>query len=383
MKAFAATHRGLEKVLCRELLDMGINAPEPETGGVGFDADDRQLYRANLGLRTASRVVVRVATFRARTFPELERHAKKIGWEELVSPGLAAHFRVTSKKSKLYHEDGIAERFATAVLGRTSGVSIVASREETDAGERDVTASPVSQRFMVRFHRDVCTVSVDSSGPLLHRRGYRIDAGKAPIRETLAAGLLLASGWTGKAPLADPFCGSGTIPIEAAMMARRIAPGLGRRFGFEVWPRFDRAAYSAVTSELKAQAIPPNGHPILGADRDAGAIEAAAANAGRAQVAADIEWRCDPLSALVPPAIPGWLVTNPPYGGRLGDRSDLRDLYAQLGHVLRRTCPRWQVAMISADRKLAQQVGLEWRELLATENGGLPIRFVTAEVPAR
>jgi putative N6-adenine-specific DNA methylase len=382
MRAFAATHPGLEGILRLELEQLGARAIEGEAGGVGFDADLPLLYRANLALATASRVIVRVATFKARTFGELERHAKKVGWEEYIAPGAIAHFRVTSKKSKLFHEDGIAERLTTALQARVSGVDVLASRAEADDRERDVTVVPTIQRFVVRFHRDGCTLSADSSGSLLHRRGYRLDSGKAPLRETLAAGLVLASGWTAGAPLIDPFCGSGTIPIEAAMIARRMPPGWRRRFGFERWPGFDRHRYDEVRAELAAAILPSVGASILGADRDAGAIRGARENAERSGTVADIEWRCQALSALTAPPGAGWVITNPPYGARLKTGGDLRNLYAQLGHLLRRQCPGWRATIVGADRVLEGQVGLDWAEGLTTENGGLPMRFLSAAVPA-
>lgn len=374
VRALVVTHLGLEPVLVAELAGLGLRG-EPISGGVEFEASLLDVARANLMLRTAGRVLVRVDSFRARTFPELERHAAKLPWTRFLSPGAPVHFRVTAKKSRLSHERAIAERLVRALQAVAPKVRIVAGRADADTDE-DV------QRFVVRFHRDVCTVSADSSGAPLHRRGYRLDTGKAPLRETLAAGLLLASGWDGTTPLVDPFCGSGVIPIEAATLARRIPPGRNRHFAIERWPGFDATAFQAVRAAADLASLPASPVPILGGDRDAGAVRSAAANAERAGVSADVRWQQQPLSATVLDGPPGAIVTNPPYGARIGGRASLRDLYAQLGNVLRRQGAGWTVTIVSADRELDGQVGLPWTELIRTENGGLPVRFIRAELPA-
>jgi putative N6-adenine-specific DNA methylase len=231
---------------------------------------------------------------------------------------------------------------------------------------------------VVRLLHDRCTVSIDSSGALLHRRGYRLATAKAPLRETLAAAALLASEWRPDAPLLDPMCGSGTIPIEAALIARRIAPGVRRRFAFEHWPERDPGRWSVLIEEASSRALARAPAPIQGSDRDAGAIDAARANAERAGVAADVELVRRPLSAIEPPAGAGWIVTNPPYGARVGERDALRDLYATLGAVVRRRCPGWAVSMISASARLERQTGLAFQELARTRSGGIPVRLLRA-----
>jgi Predicted N6-adenine-specific DNA methylase len=168
-------------------------------------------------------------------------------------------FRVTSRKSRLYHQDAVAQRMMGAVAARLSGIPA--------GGD-----SP--QEFIVRLFRDECTVSADASGDLLHRRGYRLASGKAPLRETLAAAMLAAAGWDRVAPLLDPMCGSGTIPIEAALLARRVPPGLGRGFAFERWPGFDADAWEAVRATARGRILPQAPSPIQGSDRDAGAVAA-------------------------------------------------------------------------------------------------------------
>jgi putative N6-adenine-specific DNA methylase len=230
---------------------------------------------------------------------------------------------------------------------------------------------------------DRCLISIDSSGELLHRRGYREATAKAPIRETLAAALLLAVDWRGATPVLDPFCGSGTIAIEAALLARRIPPGLQRRFAFMGWPDFDRQQWADIHGEAERGVLPRAPVAILGSDRDAGAIEAARANAGRAGVAGDITFEQQAVSAIQPPAEPGWICTNPPYGVRVSERAELRNLYARLGKVVRAKCAGWNLAMFSADPRLERATGLTFRRVLSTVNGGIPVRVVRAMMGRR
>ncbi|HEX2190502.1 MAG TPA: hypothetical protein VHG51_16455, partial [Longimicrobiaceae bacterium] len=240
LSLFAVTAPGLEELCAAELREMGI-AAAAEPGGAAWEGTRAQLFDANLRLRTAGRVLVRVAEFRARTWFELERHARRVPWERWVRPRGAVRLRVASKKSKLYHEGAIAERLLDAVArsaGPLGSAGTARGGDEEDEGAE-------GQLFVVRFHYDRCTLSVDSSGALLHLRGYRQALAKAPLRETLAAAMLLGSGWDGAAPLLDPMCGSGTVAIEGALLARKVAPGLAspdrtpRRYAFLEWPDHD------------------------------------------------------------------------------------------------------------------------------------------------
>jgi putative N6-adenine-specific DNA methylase len=333
-------------------------------------------------LRTASRVVARAGEFRARGFGELERHVAKLPWREFMQPGTAAVLRVTCRKSKLYHEGAVAERVGR-VLADVAGVSVL----ETDVDDDDVDhATSPGQLVIVRFLRDECTISVDSSGALLHQRGYRQAIAKAPLRETIAGALLLASGWRGDSPLVDPLCGSGTIPIEAALLARHIAPGIAnidftpRTFAFRQWPGFEPAAWDDVVASARSD-VRDECPVIVGSDRDAGAIAAARANAARAGVADNVEFRRTALSSIEPPADSGHVVTNPPYGVRVGERRDLHALYAALGDTMRRQFAGWRVTILAADDALVRTTGLPFVERLATRNGGIPVRLLTTVRP--
>jgi putative N6-adenine-specific DNA methylase len=372
LSAFAVTAPGVETICAAELRALGIDGTV-EDGGISWTADLASVARANLWSRTASRVLVRVAEFKAKAFFELELNAKKIKWEQFTPNGATIGFRVTCRKSKLYHSDAVAERLAQSVKRRIPSVEI-----SSDASADDSPASDATQLFVVRVLRDVCTISADSSGALLHFRGYRQALAKAPLRETLAAAMLLAAEWRGDTALADPMCGSGTIPIEAALIARRIAPGRSRHFAFQRWPGAKRANWSKLLDEARAGELPRSPVSIFGADRDAGAIDAARANAERAGVSGDVSFVQQPISALRLDATRSAVITNPPYGVRVGETPDLKNLYAQIGNVLRKQPADWVFGMLSADPNLERHTRLTLEERFRTKNGGIPVRFVMA-----
>jgi putative N6-adenine-specific DNA methylase len=351
---------GLEQLAADELDALGLSV-ELDTGGVAFRAGLRELYQANLYSRVASRILARIAQFGATAFWELEKRARAIHWADFVEPGRAVTFRVTSKKSKLYHQDGIAERLGSALVGAVPGASV--SDEEG------------AQEFVVRVFRDRVTVSIDSSGALLHQRGYRLAAAKAPLRENLGAALIMAARWDPTRPLLDPFAGSGTMPIEAALIARRIPPGWRRPFAFEQWPGFDDRAWRAVRVEAESNMLPRAAAPIHGSDRDAGAIESATANAQRAGVSADIEWRRAAVSEAAVPEPAGWIVSNPPYGVRVSEGKQLRDLFARLGQLAIERYRHWTIALLAADPRLIAATGLVLEDALRFRNGGIPVRL--------
>lgn len=359
-----------------ELRALGIDSATAVAGGVTFVGSVEDVYRVNLWLRTASRVIARVGEFHARGFSEVEKHGRRQAWERFLAPRRAVRLRVTCRKSRLYHSGAVAERLAGAINARLSGTRSI---RVVQAAEEEVEEDG-SQLIIARLFRDVCTLSVDTSGALLHLRGYRLATAKAPVRETLAAAMVLASAWDPAAPLLDPFCGSGTIAIEGALIARRIPPGLRRRFAFMEWPDFHAERWAGLINDARAGMLPVAPGPIQASDRDGGAVEAARANAERAEVAGEIEFREAALSAIAPSPGPGWLVTNPPYGVRVGERERLRNLYAQLGNIARRKCPGWTLALLSADAQLDRQVKIPFEQVLRTRNGGIPVRLVRAVV---
>lgn len=384
--AWAVAAPGVEPLLEAELRALGFADATASTGGVRFACDALGLARANLQSRLASRVVARLGHFTALAFHELERAARRVEWTRMLGANATYRLRVTAKKSRLYHSDAIAQRVAEAIERAVPGARRVDGPAKDDDepldGEPQALGLPAdaasAQLFVVRFEHDRCTVSADSSGALLHRRGYRQAVAKAPMRETLAAAMLAALRYDATQPLVDPFCGSGTLLIEAAMMARRIAPGSWRSFACERWPEVPAVAWTEVRTTAAEQVLPRAAAAIIGADRDAGAVAAAAANAARAGVQADVEILQRPLAATQLPPGPGLVATNPPYGVRVSERGPLRDLYSTLGRVMREQGRGWRLAMLSADRALDGHTGLRFTERLRTSNGGIPVRVVEA-----
>ncbi len=392
---FASTAPGLESIAAGELKALGVKGRQ-EVGGVAFGGDLDRIYKTNLWLRTASRVVTRLGQFHASTFYELERRSKKLPWADFLPAIGSVKVRVTCRNSRLYHSEAVAERVLSAiarVAPHEVDLQIAAStpedggHEETDATATGKAvpngdATDRSQSFVVRIVHDECEISADSSGELLHRRGYRTEVAKAPLRETLAAAMVLASGWRANEPLVDPMCGSGTIPIEAALIARGIAPGVNRRFQFMNWPNFDEALWNDILDQARSSVIDAP-LDIQGSDRDVGAVSAATRNAGRAGVSHDIRFATSALSASLAELEDqtdgdGWILTNPPYGVRIGERGDLRDLYATLGAILRNK-RGWRIGILTSDAALAGQMRQPLRSRFDSRNGGIPVSFLVSE----
>jgi putative N6-adenine-specific DNA methylase len=374
--AFAVTAPGLEPILAHELTALGLKELKPIDGGVEFSASAGQLYEANLQLRTASRVLVRLAEFKALTFADLERRARRVPWENVLSKSDSVSLRVTCHKSRLYHSDAVAERIARDIVNRI-GARTSPALDDVDADSPGDT----SQLIVVRFDRDRCTISADSSGAHLHQRGYRTSVTQAPMRETLAAALVIASKWDQQSPLLDPFSGSGTIPIEAALLAARIAPGKNRRFRFMAWPGFRGAEWKRVLANAVSQERADSLPLISGSDRSVAALRAATDNADRAGVRDLIRLEKRDALKLEGQAQPGWIVSNPPYGVRLGDRAESHRLFREFGQLLRAEFGGWHVTLLAAtDVERVLQVPLKSR--LQTTNGGLRVQVLTGVVPA-
>jgi putative N6-adenine-specific DNA methylase len=378
---FAVTAPGLQDLCAFELRELDLLADTPvaepdaavvpaarvETGGVAFSGDLDAIYRANLKLRTCSRVLLRLDQTYIAAFSELRRKIRRIDWSLYLRAEQPVAIRVISHKSKLFHSDDVADRVAQAIADRIGGPL----RREKPADEES-TNPP--QLIVLRLINNQCSINIDTSGELLHRRGYRQAVAKAPLRETLAAAMLLACEWDGESPLLDPFCGSGAIAIEAALMAAGLAPGRQRRFAFMDWPSFDAERWQSLLAQ--SQPIRAAMPTIIASDRDAGAIRMARENAERAGVAQHIEFVCQALSALQPPRpSPGWLVTNPPYGKRISAGADLRDLYAQLGNVLRAKCHHWHVGILCSDPNLLAQTKLPLDTSFTMATGGIKVRL--------
>ena len=355
--AFVVVTPGLESLAQAELARLGVRPANPTHGGVNCSLTWPQLWAVHLKSRLATRVLVRVGRFKADGFDTLHAGIARVDWSQWLPDGGVAVSASTDGNSKLFHTGAIAERVA----------------EQIGRGDGD-------QQVLVRVQRDVATISIDASGLALHKRGYRGPAGKAPLRETLAAVLVAVAEWDVRKPLVDPFCGSGTILIEAAMRARRMAPGRHRSFQFMSWPSFDAAGWERLVKGADSDVI-ERCPPIIGSDRDEGAIAAAVTNAASAGVGDAIEVVRRSVSDLTLPSSPGWIVTNPPYGARVGG-PDVRDLYDRFGAVLRERAAGWRVALFASRDTPVTRLRLPLAPVLETTNGGIPVLVHCGTVPA-
>lgn len=366
---------GLEPVCADEIASIGLEPGEvhPNEGVVELESSLEDLFRANLQLRCTDRLSIALAEFEVRRFDRLIELTSEIAWERWLDDRRRLLLRVTSRGSKLYHERAIAERMHTAIEQRLARPIELATGEELDDPGRDV------QLVIVRLEKNQCVIRLDSSGARLHRRGYRQQTGGAPLRETLASAIIRACGWEPGQPLVDPFCGSGTLVIEAAERALGLAPGRHRAFAMERWPFVDAAALSALR-ERQAGRAEPESAILRGSDREAGAIRAATGNAERAGVLQAIQLDQLTVSGLRRPGPEaGWVITNPPWGKRLGD-GDLGRLYAAFGRVLRDEFSGYDLGMLCPEPGLLRSMGLDFEEGPWLNNGGQHVQLVYATI---
>lgn len=337
---FLATFPGLEPVLADEVAHKGFKRPSIVPGGVVTRGGWPEVWRANLWIRGANRVLARIDSFRVEHLAQLDRRARQVPWASVLRPDVPFRVEATCTASRIYHSGAAEQRIATAI------------RETLGAPEAE--AAEVAIR--VRIDRDVCTISIDTSGELLHRRGAKEAVNAAPMRETMAALFLRQCGFDGTEPVLDPMCGSGTFVIEAAEIAARLNPGRARHFAFEQLANFDADAWESMRSARSPREVAARFH---GSDRDAGAIAMSRANAERAGVAAITSFAQKPVSAIAPPdGPPGLVIINPPYGTRLGEAAKLLPLYQSLGRTLLDRFAGWRVGLIATEQRLVLATGL-------------------------
>jgi putative N6-adenine-specific DNA methylase len=349
---------GFEDLVEAEVRGLGLSAVVREEGGVGFRGAWSDAYRANLWCRVASRVLARVAAFEAGGFRELARGLARIPWSDWLPLPCPVDVRCTSRGSPLYHTGKMAE---TVLEALASGV-VVAPRD----------GGPAPCRILVRVQGRQVVVSLDTSGEHLHRRGYRTQGGEAPLRENLAAGLLIRAGWAAGEPFLDPLCGSGTFAVEAALVAQGRAPGLGRSFAFERLPSFARETWELLREQARAAAGSASSVAVYASDRDREAVGRAARSARRAGVAQCLQVAVADVAELEPPAETGLLVTNPPYGRRLRGAAEA---YEALGRALRGRFRGWRWGVVLGTPQDGRILGLLARDVHAFRNGGLRLRF--------
>lgn len=342
---FLATAPGFESVLCAEAHAKGFKDARAVDGGVTVRGGWPDVWRANLQVRGASRILARITEFRALHLAQLDKRARKVDWAGILRPDVPFRVDAACRKSRIYHQGAAAQRVEQAIRDQIGAVA---------APEADLSVK-------VRIDDDLCTISVDTSGESLHKRGHKEAVAKAPMRENLAALFLRQCGYDGHGPVVDPMCGSGTFVIEAAEIAAGLHPGRTRSFAFEQLANFDAAAWQRLraTGAKPADTGGAGGIRVHGSDRDAGAIRMSRENAARAGVAEITEFKQLEIGDLTAPEGPaGLVIVNPPYGARIGDKKRLGPLYRVLGQTLLSRFAGWRVGLVTNDASLAAAAGL-------------------------
>ena len=341
-------HFGLEAVLKREIYDLGYEITKVEDGRVTFEGDEEAICRANIFLRTAERVMIQVGRFKATTFEELFQGIKNLPWEEYIpEDGKFWVKKASSINSKLFSPSDIQSIAKKAMVERMK------QKYHKEWFKEDGAAYPV-RIFLLK---DEVTVALDTSGDSLHKRGYRTMTSKAPLTETLAASLIMLTPWRKDRILVDPFCGSGTFPIEAAMIAANIAPGMNRDFTAEEWTNMiDRKLWYECVKEAEDMIDTTVKVDIQGYDIDGDVIKAARENAKRAGVEHMIHFQQRAVADLHHPKKYGFVITNPPYGERLEEKEDLPELYTQIGQAYA-GLDSWSLYMITSYEDAERYIG--------------------------
>lgn len=375
---------GLEPYLAREIEGLHLGLPvRQEPGGCTLATGDPALiYRLNLELGLAVRVLLRLGTFHCRSLGELARKTARLTWREWLLPANFA-VRAESKQSRLYHRDAIAERVTQGIVDVVGDRVSASEVDDENANARLGPAAVTTPTVLARFLHDTCTLSLDTSGAPLHDRGYRAEPGPAPLREDLARALIVASGWNMRSPLLDPFAGAGTIAIEAAVLARKLPPGHTRSFAFQHTRLFRRALWEQVRGAAQTHAIAAPAR-VFASDRRADCAAITARNAERAGVRADLEIATASLSQSPwreQLARAGAVVTDPPHGRRMGDATALVKLYRTFGAWLQAAPSDCAVAILSGDRRLTLRTGLALATAFLTTHGGVKVRALVRASP--
>ncbi len=370
---FVTCAPGLEPVLHQEIKGLRFAKVERQVGGVYFEGDRHDAMRANLELRTAVRVLERVARFRAEDSDALYEATKQIEWRSYMRDGASLLVAAHTKESALDHTLFVEQRVKDAVCDALRE----AGRERPTIDKEDPDL-----RLHTHIFRDRCTLLVDTSGESLHKRGWRVSQGRAPLAETLAAGLVLLSGWDRRSPVLDPFCGSGTLLIEAALLADDHAPGLFReQFGFQRFPDHKPGPWTKLVDEARKRVRPARKVPLRGSDWHAEVLEGAGENLESAGLKGRVELDvCDAREAELRPGWNALILTNPPYGERVGDERELFGLYQSLGERWRQAANGYSIALFSGNSRLDARLEIEFQQRTALKNGALECELLVGKL---
>jgi putative N6-adenine-specific DNA methylase len=364
---------GLEEAGASELSELGASAVKPLRRAVAFRTDLAGFYRLQLQARLPFRLLRQLAVFPCRSREELYAGVQRAtDWEQWLPPELSFRVDASGSLPGLNHSHYSALQVKNALVDWQR--QHFGQRSSVDLDDPDL-------HLHVHLGGGQAQLSVDGSGESLHRRGYRPRMGLAPLKENLAAGLIRLTGWDGHVPLADPLCGSGTLLIEAACIALGRAAGLEHRFALERWPDFNgrlwnQALEQAASSERSQLADGTSLAPVIGLERDAGVAEQARANAEAAGVGGAVTIHCADFRSFEPPAGPGVLVCNPPYGERIGEADELEQLYADLGRMVKERCSGWEFWLLSGNPELTGALRMKASRRIPVSNGGIDCRWL-------
>lgn len=358
------TFQGLEEVLARELIHLGCNNVEIQRRAVRCTANKALLYKANLWLRTAIRILIPIATFKASNYDMVYQEIKAIDWSRYMTIDNTFAVESTVYSDDFRHSHFVTYRVKDAIVDFFK--EKYQQRPNVDAGNPDMLIN-------IHIAQQTCTVSLDSSGESLHKRGYRAEQTEAPLSEVLAAGMILLSGWHGECDFIDPMCGSGTLLIEAALIALNIPPGIFRsQFQFERWHDFDEELFNDIYND-ESQSTPFE-HRILGGDQSLRAIQIANTNIKSAGLSKYIQVETKQMEAWKSPDAPAMILFNPPYGERLLTEN-LLDLYAMMGKTLKHTFAGNTAWVISSNMECLDHIGLKPAKRIHLMNGAIPCEF--------
>lgn len=365
---FASTAKGLVEALEIELKSLGFAKTEKVAGGVFFETNWEGCYRANLQSRLATRILKPILDFNAYQGDELYYNLMKHDFTKYIHPNQTIKVEASLTDCSIRDQRFLAMKTKDAIVDQF--------REKFDV-RPDVNTFNPDLKIYIRAHRDQYSVAIDTSGESLFMRGYRKEAGDAPMKENLAAGLLMLAEWDQTSPIVDPTCGSGTILIEAAMMAMKIAPGSSRRqFGFERLIGFQQEAWDRVLEEAASQELTELPFKFYGYDVDRPVLRMAKENAKRAGVDHVVEFNFESVATLNPPVEKGLLIANPPYGARLGDEDNLRDVYRDIGFTLKHRFKGWDAWILSGNKDLILDMKLKATRKHFVFNGPIECRFL-------